>query len=149
MAWSSPISKSSGDLVSASDWNTNTVDNPTALLPVALCWIFDGGGAAYATDDPIPLEVTFKCDITRATMLHDQSATATISIWMDTYANWPPTSGDDISNGGVSTSAADKEQDTSLSGWTTAVPEGSTFYANCDANDNATRTLLSLKALRS
>lgn len=35
MAWSTPITKSTGDLVSAADWNTNTSDNPLAVKAIA------------------------------------------------------------------------------------------------------------------
>ena len=31
MAYSTPTNKTTGDLISASDWNTNTVSNPIAL----------------------------------------------------------------------------------------------------------------------
>ena len=150
MAWSAPISKSTGDLVSASDWNINTVDNPTALLPAAIQFLFDGGGAAYGVDDPIYIEVPFKCDIVRVTMLHDQASTTTIDLWADTYANYQPTDADTITGGNEpATAAASKDQDATLTSWTKALAEGTILAANVDANDAATRTLLSLKVSRS
>lgn len=150
MAWSTPSTRSTGDLITAAIWNQDVKDNTIALLPSAIVWIFDGGGAAYGTDDPIYIEVPFKCDIDRVTMLHDQSSTTTIDIWKDTYANYPPTDADSITASATpATSAATKDQDSTLTGWTTAIAAGDILAANVDANDNAIRTTLSLKVSRS
>ena len=121
MAWSTPSTQITGDLMTAAIWNQNVVYNTIALTAAGFVWLFDGGGAAYTVDDPVPLEAPFKCDIDRVTMIHDQPSTTTISIWKDTYANVPPTAADDISNGGISTSAVIKAQDSTLSGWSPAI----------------------------
>ena len=150
MAWSTPSTQITGDLMTAAIWNQNVVYNTIALTPAGIVWIFDGGGAAYPVDEPMHIEVPFKCDIDRVTMLHDQSSTTQIDIWKDTYANYPPTVADTITASAIpATSAAIKDQDATLSGWTKAIAAGEILAANVDSNDNATRTTLSLKVSRS
>lgn len=150
MAWSTPITKSTGDLVTAADWNTNTSDNPTALLPIGIEFFIDEGGGAISTGLKGGIEVPAKCDIDRCTILLDQSATFTADIWKDTYANYPPDNTDTITGGNEpGTSAAAKDQDSTLTDWTTAVAAGVALFFNVDANDNATWALISLKCSRS
>ena len=48
MAWSTPITKSTGDLVSAADWNTNTSDNMLASTPITKGSIIVGNATAPA-----------------------------------------------------------------------------------------------------
>ena len=150
MAFSAPISKSTGDLVTAADWVTNTVDNVNALLPIGLQYLINAGGAVIPTGIQGPLIVPAKCDINSCTLLLDQAATVTIDIWMDTYANYPPTNADTITGANEpATAAADKDQDSTLTNWTTALPSGVTLYYNVDANDVALWCLVALGCSRS
>lgn len=145
MAYSTPSNQSTGDVITAAIWNQNVVSNILALIQTAAFWLFDGGGVAYGTDDPIYLDIPFKATITRARLLHDAASTTTIDTWKDTYANYPPTNADTITGGNEqATSAAIKDEDTTLTSWTTAVAEGDVFAQNVDANDVAARTLSSL-----
>lgn len=150
MAWSAPISKSTGDLVSASDWNTNTVDNPNALLPSGWTVLIDGGGAAITTGIKMDLEIPYKCDLNTVTLLADQSGSIVIDIWKDTYANYPPTDADTITGGAEPTiTAATKSQDATLSGWTTAQAEGDLWRINVDSITTCTRVSMCVRADRS
>lgn len=152
MAYVAPSTRSTGDIITAAIWNQDVVNNVIALTPTALIWIFDGGGAAYATGLHRPLIVPFPHTIERATMLHDQSATVTIDVWGTTYSDWDggsthPVNADSITaSAEPATSAATKSQDTSLTGWTTDGSEDDIYTPNVDANDNATWTMLELKA---
>ena len=150
MAWNTPSTQITGDLMTAAIWNQNVVYNTIALTPSGILWIFDGGGGVYGIDEPMCIEVPFKCDIDRVTMLHDVPSTTQIDIWKDTYENYPPTVGNSITASAVpATSAAIKDQDVTLSGWTPTIAAGDILAANVDNNDLATRTTLSLKVSRS
>ncbi len=150
MAYSTPITKSTGDLVTASNWNTNTSDNVIAMRPSALVWWVDGGGAVIATGDTeLWLEAPGAGSIVRSTIFLDTAATFTADIWKDTYANFPPTVADTITGGNEpGTSASRKDQDSTLTSWTVAFSDGDGFNLNIDANDNATKVMLSLKYLK-
>ena len=95
------------------------------------------------------LEIPFACSIQAARMVADQSTTTTVDIWMDTFANYPPTNADSITaaaplaiGGGLT------DEDTTLTGWTRAIPAGSWLAFNIDANDNAEQLTVSLTVFR-
>jgi hypothetical protein len=104
-----------------------------------ITFVIDGGGSAISTGVKGYLEIPFACTIDRQTMLLDQSSTTTLDIWKDTYANYPPVDADSITaSAQPSTSATNKDQDATLTGWTTTITAGDILGFNVDANDNAT-----------
>ena len=107
-----------------------------------LLFVMDGGGSAIGTGiQSGALRVPYDCTITAAYLALDQSATMTVDIWKDTWANYPPTDADTICGGSeLGSSAAQKgeETDPSGSGWTVSLSAGDWLFFNVDANDNAT-----------
>jgi len=96
------------------------------------------------------VQVPFDGTITGVTLLADQAATAVIDIWVDTYANFPPTNADSITAAAPPTlTAANKSNDTTLTGWTTALSDGDILRFNVDSNDVATKITLNLEITRS
>ena len=115
----------------------------------ALEFIIDGGGDVISTGIAGDLEVPFACTITAVRLFADQDCTAVVDIWKDTYANFPATDADTITASAVpGTSAADTDQDTTLTGWTTTITAGDILRFNVDSNDAATRILVSLRYTR-
>lgn len=58
------------------------------------------------------------------------SSSATFGLWKDTYANWPPTSGDSITASAPPTlTSAAKAASTTLTGWTTSFAVGDIIRA--------------------
>jgi len=109
-------------------------------------FVIDGGGLAITTGIAGDIEVPFDCAITAYTMLADQSGSIVVDIWKDTYANYPPTDADSITAAAVPTiTTATKSQNTTLTGWTTAISAGSTLRFNVDSCTTITRCLISLK----
>ena len=150
MAYSTPVTKSTGDLVSAADWNTNTSDNVIALLPVGITLFFDGGGAEITDATQLWAEIPLKCDIDRVTLLAKPSGSIVIDLWVDSYANWPPTDADSITASAVPTiTTATKSQDSTLTGWTKAVTAGDAIMGNVDSCTTIQKCTLSLKMSRS
>lgn len=75
----------------------------------------------------------------------DAASSAVLDIWVDTYANYPPTVADTITASAKPTlSAAAKSQDNTLTGWTTAVAKGSYIKVHIDSSATAKRLVLSL-----
>jgi hypothetical protein len=112
-------------------------------------FVIDGGGIAYVTGQKGHLEVPASCTISRWTMLHDQSSTTTIDIWKTNYAGFPPAIGNTITGSAVpATTAAQNNQSSTLTGWTTALSAGDILAYNASANNNATRTTISLFVIR-
>lgn len=109
-------------------------------------FIIDGGGSEIADGIAGDVEIPFACTINAVTMLADQSGSIVVDIWKDTYANYPPTDADSITAAAVPTiSAAVKSQDTTLTGWTTAIAAGNTLRYNVDSCSTITRCTICLK----
>lgn len=112
----------------------------------AIGFVIDGGGGAIQTGIKGDIEVPFNCTITACTLLADQSGSIVVDIWKDTYANYPPTDADTITASAVpEISTATKDQDTTLTGWTTTVTAGDILRFNVDSCTTITRCLVSLK----
>ena len=76
----------------------------------------------------------------------DQSGSIVVDIWKDTYANYPPVDGDSITAAApVTISSATKNQDSSLSGWTTSISAGDILGYNVDSISTCERVTVSLK----
>ena len=112
----------------------------------AIVFIIDGGGSAITTGQKGHLEIPFKCEIQRVTLLADQSGSIVIDIWKDTYVNFPPTDADSITSATPPTiSAAQKSQDATLTGWTKTINAGDILAFNVDSCATITRVVLILK----
>jgi hypothetical protein len=106
---------------------------------------FDGGGAVLTPGAFCDVVIPFDCTIDAATLLADQFGSLVISVWSDTYASYPPTSGDNIAASAPPTlSSALKSRDTTLTGWTKTLTKGSTLrftVTSCAVITRATLTL--------
>jgi len=110
----------------------------------------DGGGSVITTGLKGYIEIPYSGTITRWTILSDVSGSCVIDIWKDTYANFPPTSGDTITGSAKPTlTSAVKAQSSTLTGWTTAVTSGDIIGFNIDSVSTSTRINLSIKITKS
>jgi len=124
------------------------IDVPTNLATIT--FIIDGGGSAITTGQKGHLEIPFACTIQQATMLADQSGDIVVDIWKNTYTNFPPLDADSITSTTPPTiSAAQKSQDGTLTGWTTAIAAGDILAFNVDSVATVTRVTISLKVAKS
>jgi hypothetical protein len=114
---------------------------------ISLTFIIDGGGSAITTGQKGHIEIPFACTITGWTLLADQSGSIVIDVWKDTYANFPPTVADTIAGSEKPTlSSVQKNQDLTLTTWTTAVSAGDILAFNVDSVATVTRVTLSIRA---
>lgn len=104
---------------------------------------FDGGGAVLTPGVFVDVLVPFNCTITAATVLADQSGAVVFSVLADPYASFPPAT--NIAPTTPPTiSGSDKSQDSTLSGWTTAIAAGTVVrfgVVSCTSIQRATLTL--------
>lgn len=124
-----------------------TYVNFTALKDiVSITFIIDGGGLAITTGEKGHLEIPFKCEIQRVTLLADVSGSIVIDIWKDSYANFPPTNADSITSATPPTiTVAQKSQDATLTDWTKIINAGDILAFNVDSAATITRVTLALK----
>jgi hypothetical protein len=117
--------------------------------PFTITFIIDGGGVAITTGQKGHLEIPFDCTIKGWTILADQSGSVVVDVWKDTYANFPPTVADTITGTEKPTlSTAQKNQDMTLTTWTTAINAGDILAFNVDSVATVTRVTVSLKVVR-
>jgi len=127
----------------------NLVGDGGGAQDVAIQIVIDGGGAVIATGIHGDIEVPFACTISKVTGLADQSGSIVVDIWKDVYANYPPTVIDSITAAAPLTlSAAIKAQDSTLTGWTTAIAAGDTLRYNVNSAATITRLTVSLTCAR-
>lgn len=112
-------------------------------------FIIDGGGSAITTGIKGDIEIPFACTINSWTILADQSGSIVVDVWKDTYANFPPTVADTITGTEKPTlSSAAKNQDLSLSSWTTSVAADDILRFNVDSITTVTRVTVAIKVTR-
>lgn len=105
----------------------------------------DGGGSAITTGVKGFSSVPVSGTIVRARMMADQSGSAVIDVWKDIFANYPPTVADTITAAAKPTlSTQDHSDDTTLTGWTTAVTAGDVLGFKVDSATTVTRVTLEL-----
>jgi hypothetical protein len=82
------------------------------------------------------------------TIIADQSGSIVVDVWSDTYANFPPTVADTIAGSEKPTlSAAQKNQDLSLSTWTFLVPSDNVLAFKVDSAATVTHVSIDFDIL--
>lgn len=115
----------------------------------AIIWTIDGGGAAITTGQKGYIEIPFACTITAARSFADQSGSIVVDVWADAYANYPPTDADSITaSAPITISATTKSQDTTLTGWDTAIAAGDILGFNVDSVSTITRLTIVLTVVK-
>lgn len=111
------------------------------VLPV----VFDGIGSVLTTGVKGDVAVHFDAEIIRWRLLADQVGDLVVDIWKTDYAGFPPTVADTITAAAQPTlTAADKAEDTTLTGWTVLLAAGDTLRFNIDSAGTVTRVTLLL-----
>lgn len=107
--------------------------------------VMDGGGLPITTGIRADVRVPYSGTITGWEIVADASGSIVIDVWKDTYANYPPTVADTIAGTEKPTlSSAAKNQDTSLSTWTTSLTAGDWIRFNVDSASTVTRVALAI-----
>jgi len=110
---------------------------------------FDGGGSVLPVGLTADVTVPYDCTIDAATLVGDPSGSIVISVWKDTLANYPPTSGDSIAGAAPPTlSSASHSRNTSLAGWTTTLNKGDVVRFQVQSCTAITRAVLALEVTR-
>lgn len=111
--------------------------------------LIDGGGSVITTGVKGYVRVPVAVTLTGWTILalDGNSGAIVIDVWMDTYANFPPTNTDSITNAHepTITASAAKAEDTNISDWSdVTIPAGSVLGFNVDSVATFTKVLLQI-----
>lgn len=113
-------------------------------------FVIDGGGSAITTGVKGFLYVPDAFTITGVVMGADQSGSIVVDLWVDSYANYPPTVADTITASAKPTiSSTTKSKDTTLTGWTTAVAADRWIGFNVDSITTCQRVTVAIFGYRS
>lgn len=115
-------------------------------------FIIDGGGSAITSGVKGDIMVPFNCTVLGWDIVADTSGTIQVDVWKDTYANFPPTVADTITGTEKpALSSAQKNQDTSLSSWTTTLNRNEWLRINVDSSPapaTVTRVTIAIRVKR-
>ncbi len=110
-----------------------------------IVFVIDGGGSVITAGIKGDIPVGFDCVITRAELLADQTGSIVIDIFKDNFASFPPTVGQSITASAKPTiSSSDKDEDTTLTGWTTTITKGDILRFNVDSVTTIQRVTVAL-----
>lgn len=127
----------------------SSVADADLAITVAIQTVIGNGTDVLSTGVAGYLEVPFACTITQITGLADQSGSAVVDVWKDSYANYPPTDADTITaSAPLTLSTAIKAQDATLTGWTTSISAGDILGFNVDSATTITQLTVSIKCTR-
>lgn len=120
--------------------------NSNLVTSRVLRTVIDGGGSAITTGaKKVYISVPNTCTITKMRLLADVSGSIVLDLWKDTFANYPPTVADTIVASAKPTlSSAIKVEDTTLTGWTTALAAGDIIEVNVDSATTVTKVYMDL-----
>lgn len=149
MGWTTPRTWSPGETVTASLMNTHVRDQLNALEPRPIAVSFgSAGGGVIPTGVALYVEVPISLTITGWTLVADQSGSMVVDVWLDTYANFPPTVADTIAGTEKPTlSSAQKNQDLTLTTWTTDIDAGDVLGFNIDSCSTINQAVLTLRCI--
>lgn len=137
----------SGSLASGNVAKQHTA---SGLLQGAIQFVIDGGGAALAAGEKGDVIVPYDCRINYVNVFSDQSGGSVfLGIWRDSFANYPPTSGDTVAPSGVPLISGAIRNSYSgaaaLSGWTTALTKGDVIKFVVHSGLTMTRVTIALQ----
>ena len=143
------ISSTGGD--SGTGAVTINVDSTFASVAKSCCinYIIDGAGTVITTGVKPYVVIPFAMTITGWTILGNVSGSIVVDVWKDSYANFPPLVADSIAGSEKPTlSSAQKNQDLTLSTWTTSVSAGDILVFNVDSCSTITRATIVLNGTK-
>lgn len=145
MAWTTPRTYTTGELITAAMLNANIRDNMNVVNPTAVFFAVDGGGAAITTGSKMMFSIPFNQTVARWEVYSPGEASSIrFEIYAVSYAGFPPASEDSINSGSpIQTSSAVKGQDTNPSAFG-ALTQGEVGVLYASAVSGVTKAYVNL-----
>lgn len=126
--------------VSAASSDVGTVD---------IISVFDGAGGVLGSGIRLDLPLDFNATIQSATLVGYPTGNLVVDVYKTPYASFPGSTGQSITASAKPTlTNAIKYQDTTLTGWTTAITAGDILRYNIDSVSSTILATLSLKVVK-
>jgi hypothetical protein len=126
-----------GRIVERSTGSAWEAYGPGRTFPIAFEWDGQGSAVTAGATSVVIAEVPVACLITAARITAPLgSGSAVVDLWVDSYANYPPTVADTITASAKPTlSSAQKAEDTTLTGWSPTLAAGDYIAGIVDSAD--------------
>jgi hypothetical protein len=102
-------------------------------------WINGAGSAITTGQKKVYVEYPFAGTITAARLIADQSGDVVVDIWKKTFASLPTVADTITASAKPTLSSAQTDEDTTLTGWTTAITAKDIFDFNIDSAATITK----------
>jgi len=114
------------------------------IIERTIAFMISGGGSAITTGSKGFLAIDYDCTIISWSIFADQTGSIVVDVKKSTYAGFPTTSS--IAGTEKPTlSAAQKNQDTTLTTWTTAITAGDVLEFVVDSASTVTSVTVTIK----
>lgn len=111
---------------------------------------FDGGGSDVAVGSACEIRMPYAMTISKVTVLGDAAGSISVDVRVDSLANYPPLAGDSIVGASPpQLSGSASSEDSTLSGWTTAIAAGSVLRFVVSACSGIGRATVIIEGVRS
>lgn len=118
---------------------------PTGDFSTALMATFDNGSSALLVNMQTELFVPFSGRITGWYLMGDRAGSAVVDVWRDSFARFPPTLADSITNGVLpQVTNASAQSSTNVSDWNVIVSKGDVLRPIINSVSSFTRLTLAL-----
>ena len=124
MAWTTPRTWTTGEMVTAALMNTHVRDNLNVVLPGGMTFILDGGGAAITEGSKLWVEMPFGACLQTATALGSEASTAEFGIVKNTFSNWGSAASSLYGSSPLKLASAKTAQITTLTTWSVSLATG-------------------------
>jgi hypothetical protein len=146
MAWTSPRTWTTGELVTAAIMNTHIRDNQNVLNPTALSFFLDGGGSEISSGSYMPFSVPWDCTVSRWDVMLDSASDIALDVYAVSIGGWPA-SEDSIASGSPAFTASSACGTDSTPGWD-AMSQGDQGLIVVCSIDGPTKATLTLYLAR-
>ena len=151
MAYNTPATQTTGDLITTAIWNAEVVDNAVELAKGGYVVVFDGGGATLSTD--LSIEVPYipsQFTITDVTLKSSDTGDLTLDIRVPAITSNSAAASDSICGASFPALSCDSYyHDGTLTGWTKQVASGKSIVHRITAAVAVTKASLSVNFTRS
>lgn len=111
--------------------------------------VFDGAGSVLNSGIRFDLPLDFAATINQVTLTGYPTGSLVVDVYKTSYASFPGSTGQSITASAKPTlTGAIKYQDSTLTGWTTAITAGDVLRYNIDSVSSTILATLSIKATR-
>lgn len=137
-----------GSLLGTASYSLQSLSSSYVPISRSFGITIDGAGSAISTGIKTDVVIPFNMNINSWTLVADQTGSIVIDVWKDTYSNYPPTVSKSIAGSEKPTlSASLKNQDLSLSTWTSSISSGDIVRFNVDSISSITKVTLIINGI--